>query len=181
MFSDLPGVLSTRVGYTGGLSSDPTYGSVCSGDGHTEAIRIEFDPDVISFRDILEAFWSLHNPTVYQKDQYRSAVWAQTEEQAAVAQEAVQEIEEKLGRVRGVSTRVESPAPFHSAEWYHQSYHKKNSVRLAALAVVVLTGSVPPGTIPYLQEARQLLAYLIAASLIPQLLPGFDKIFSALD
>jgi len=136
---------------------------------------------VISYREILDQFWGLHNPTVPQKEQYRSAIWAQTAEQAAIAEEVVQEVEEKLGRVRGVSTRVEAATPFYDAEWYHQQYKAKNNVRLAAVALVVVTGAVPTGAIPYLETARQCLTYAVLASMIPQLIPGFDKMFSFFD
>ena len=78
--------MSQRVGYTGGDSEEPTYGSVCGGDGHTEAVKIEFDPNVISYEQLLDTFWAEHNPSGYKpKVQYKSAIWPQNKAQEAAA------------------------------------------------------------------------------------------------
>ncbi|KAL0033515.1 hypothetical protein WJX79_000545 [Trebouxia sp. C0005] len=78
-FSKLPGVLSTRVGYTGGSKPNPTYDSVCSGDGHTEAVKVEFNPHELPYEGLLKAFFKEHSPTTKKgSTQYKSAIWCHT-------------------------------------------------------------------------------------------------------
>ena len=86
------------MGYTGGKTENPTYGTVCGGDGHTEALKVEFDPRVISYDDLLNAFWEEHNPSGYKpKAQYKSAIWPTSESQKEKAL-ASRAIEAKCGR-----------------------------------------------------------------------------------
>jgi peptide-methionine (S)-S-oxide reductase len=93
----LKGVLRTSVGYTGGSTPHPTYASVCAGDGHTEAICIEFDPDVLSYAELLRVCFSLHEPTHHaSKLQYRSAVWYHSAEQEAVLRDTVARLEAQI-------------------------------------------------------------------------------------
>lgn len=92
----MAGVLSTTVGYTGGKTEFPTYGSVCGNDGHTEAIRVVFDPSVVSYRRLLEIWASLHNPTHRSKPQYMSAVWWNNEEQERIVRESIAQWEESM-------------------------------------------------------------------------------------
>mmetsp|Transcript_23426 Transcript_23426/g.64998 ORF Transcript_23426/g.64998 Transcript_23426/m.64998 type:complete len:135 (-) Transcript_23426:350-754(-) len=132
-----------------------------------------------SYKEILDVFWSLHDPTLRMATQYKSAIWPQTEAQAAVAAEAIEEVEAKLGR--GLATRVEQPAEFHPAEWYHQNYNAKNRVRLALFAATLVLSIVPAGSFPFLAEAQQALMALVILSLLPQLIPAFDNLFSILD
>lgn len=119
--------MSTRVGYTGGDAADPTYGSVCGGDGHTEALKIEYDPSVMSYDRILSIFWKEHNPTYRAKAQYKSAIWATTPEQLEAAQRSKKEIEEKYGKV--LATDILPAKQWHDAEEYHQKYIEKQSSR----------------------------------------------------
>lgn len=106
------------MGYTGGDSDNPTYGSVCGGDGHTEALKIEFDPDVISYDSLLEMFWEEHNPSGYKpKVQYKSAIWPTTDAQAEKATASKKAIQDKYGNVH---TDIEPPKQWHDAEEYHQ-------------------------------------------------------------
>ena len=81
----MPGVTKTVVGYTGGQGKNPTYDSVCANDGHTEAIQIEFDPEKVSYEELLEVFWKAHHPSD-GKAQYKSAIWYQDEEQRRIAE-----------------------------------------------------------------------------------------------
>ena len=116
----LDGVVSQRVGYTGGDAEEPTYGSVCGGDGHTEAVKIEFDPNVISYEQLLDTFWAEHNPSGYKpKVQYKSAIWPTSESQREIAIASRDAIESKYGSVH---TDIEDEQQWWDAEEYHQKY-----------------------------------------------------------
>jgi peptide-methionine (S)-S-oxide reductase len=133
VFTDLPGVQSTRVGYTGGKTGYPTYKDVCGHDtGHAEAVDIIFDPDKITFEQLLEVFWGCHDPTQLDRqgpdigDQYRSAIFFHSDEQKRVAEESLERLE-RSGRVqRRIVTEIVAAVTFWEAEAYHQKYHKKN-------------------------------------------------------
>lgn len=119
-FSKLDGVIKTRVGYAGGNSKNPTYEDL---NGHTETIEIEFDPDKISYQELLEKFWQQHDPTQEQKTQYRSVIFAMDESQQKAAQDSKRSIEQELGKP--VTTAIEPAGPFYQAEAYHQKYYDK--------------------------------------------------------
>jgi len=131
-FRQVPGVTSAEVGYTGGHTENPTYEDVCShATGHAEAVRVQFDPEKVSYEDLLGVFWGNHDPTQVNRqgpdvgDQYRSAIFFHSPEQeraARVSKEAL----EKSGRLkRPIATEI-TPAPaFHRAEEYHQQYLEK--------------------------------------------------------
>lgn len=129
----LPGVLETRVGYTGGVSRDPTYELVKKGDtGHAEAVEVVFDPGKISYEQLLGYFFRLHDPTTLNRQgndigsQYRSSVFYHDAEQKKVA-EAVKEKVEKAGKwKRQLVTEIVPASEFYPAEEYHQDYLKKN-------------------------------------------------------
>jgi len=125
-FSGLRGVLNTRVGYTGGDSPDPTYNSVCRGDGHTEALKVEYDPSVISYERVLDIFWKEHNPTYKSKPQYKSGIWPTTDEQMETALASREKIAQKYGKV---ATDIEPAKTWYDAEEYHQKYIAKQSGR----------------------------------------------------
>lgn len=133
VFMELPGVVSTRVGYTGGSLDNPTYRDVCSGaTGHAEAVEVVYDPAVISYEQLLEQFWACHDPTQLNRQgpdhgtQYRSAIFCHTPEQQRAA-EASRERLDNSGRLRRrIVTEIVPAAPFWMAEEYHQKYHKKN-------------------------------------------------------
>jgi len=109
--------VTTTVGYTGGKSARPTYETVCAGDGHTEAIRIEYDPAEITYEQLLQQFYQEHTPRRAQT-QYKSAVWYHDEEQKNLAEAAV--------KARGGKFVDVDPAPeWHDAERYHQKYLEK--------------------------------------------------------
>jgi peptide-methionine (S)-S-oxide reductase len=123
-YSKLRGVLKTTAGYTGGESEDPSYFRL--GD-HTEAVEIEYDPDEITYGELLRHFWSLHDPTQRRSTQYKSAIYAHGEEQLKEASESLAETERKTGRP--VLTEIRPAGKFHEAEGYHQKFLRKTGMR----------------------------------------------------
>ncbi len=133
-FKRVRGVESVTSGYIGGDKPDPTYEEVCSGTtGHAEAVRVTYDPDVVSYRELLEVLFAVHNPTTRNRQgpdvgsQYRSAVFYHDEEQRKEVEAYIKELEQE-GIYDGVVTEV-SPAEeheFYEAEEYHQDYYEKN-------------------------------------------------------
>jgi peptide-methionine (S)-S-oxide reductase len=133
VFDEMEGVLSVESGYMGGRQPNPTYREVCTGrTGHAEVVQITFDPAVTSFRDILEVFFAIHDPTTRDRQgndvgtQYRSAIFYHSEEQKAAAEQLIRE----LGAARAFSspivTQVQPAATFYRAEDYHQEYFANN-------------------------------------------------------
>merc|ERR1712178_190003 len=94
----LPGVKFTTVGYTGGTSPNPTYETVCRGDGHTEAIKIEYDPSRTDYKELLDMFWKMYRGGS-SKPQYKSAIWYHNDKQRQEIEESMQKFAEKTGRV----------------------------------------------------------------------------------
>jgi peptide-methionine (S)-S-oxide reductase len=130
-FWETPGVYTTAVGYEGGFTPNPTYEEVCSGrTGHAEAVRVVFDPAKVSYADLLKVFWESHNPTQGMRQgndvgtQYRSAIFYQSPEQQAEAEQSLRAYQQKLTEARyGEITTEIVPAPeFYFAEDYHQQY-----------------------------------------------------------
>jgi len=130
-FWQLPGVVSTSVGYQGGFTPNPSYEEVCSGrTGHAEAVRVVFDPDVISYGELLRVFWESHNPTQGMRQgndvgtQYRSAIFWHSQEQKAAAEQSAADYQQRLTEAGyGTITTEILPAPeFYFAEDYHQQY-----------------------------------------------------------
>mmetsp|Transcript_4076 Transcript_4076/g.6436 ORF Transcript_4076/g.6436 Transcript_4076/m.6436 type:complete len:111 (-) Transcript_4076:153-485(-) len=103
------------VGYTGGANQRPTYESVCGGDGHTEAIRIEFDPSKVSYETLLDEFKAGHRP-MRGNPQYKSAIWYENEEQKRIAEESIKDSR---------SIDLDKAPSWHDAEDYHQKYYTK--------------------------------------------------------
>lgn len=135
-FLDMPGVLSVTSGYTGGDLDDPSYQDVCAGDtGHAEAVRVEFDPAKITYRDLLDAFWRSIDPTddggqfADRGSQYRSAIFYHSDEQKAEAEASREEINASGRFTRPVATVIESIKKFFPAEDYHQKYCLKNPLQ----------------------------------------------------
>ena len=127
VFLDVVGVKSVESGYTGGTVPKPTYEQVCGGDtGHAEAIRITFDPEQLSYDDLLDIFFATHDPTQLNRQgndvgtQYRSAIFPQSEEQDGKAREAIARANQDLGG--RVVTAIEPKAEWYPAEDYHQDY-----------------------------------------------------------
>ena len=127
------GVKSTAVGYIGGQLPNPTYEEVCTDKtGHAEAVEVEYDPDEISFEELLDVFWSNHNPTTLNRQgpdvgiQYRSAIFYHDEKQKEIAENSKQSLE-KSGKYSDPIVTEIVPAPtFYKAEEYHQKYFKKH-------------------------------------------------------
>jgi peptide-methionine (S)-S-oxide reductase len=127
VFLDVIGVKSVESGYTGGSTANPTYKQVCAGDtGHAEAIRITFDPDQISYGELLDIFFAIHDPTQLNRQgndvgtQYRSAIFPQNDEQERDAREALARANHEHGG--RVVTTVEPRGEWYPAEDYHQDY-----------------------------------------------------------
>jgi len=129
---ELRGVNEVTSGYAGGHVEDPTYEQVCSGTtGHAEVVQVAFDPDVISYRELLEVFFAVHDPTTEDRQgpdvgsQYRSAIYYHDEDQREVAESLIEEFERE-GVYDGIVTEVEPLDTFYEAEEYHQDYYEKN-------------------------------------------------------
>lgn len=120
--------MATGVGYTGGEAPHPTYRQVCAGGtGHAEAVQVEFDPSVVSYRSLLESFFAANDPTrerAGSKSQYRMAVFTYGAEQARIAREVARDLSERTGRP--VTIPIEPAGAFHLAEEYHQRYFEKS-------------------------------------------------------
>lgn len=128
------GVISTRVGYTGGHTANPTYRQVCSHTtGHAEAVEVTFDPNKISYPELLKLFWSIHDPTTLNRqgpdigDNYRSAVFYHSEEQRKLAEESKAE-RQKSAPNRKIVTEITAASTFWAAEDYHQQYSEKRGI-----------------------------------------------------
>jgi peptide-methionine (S)-S-oxide reductase len=131
VFSRVKGVADVRPGYSGGHVPNPTYEQVCTGEtGHAEVVQVTFDPNVISFREILEIFFAVHDPTTPDRQgndvgpQYRSIILYHSEEQRKVALEVVKEVEERLGKK--VVTEVKPFEAFYEAEEYHHKFYDRH-------------------------------------------------------
>lgn len=132
-FRTAPGVVATRVGYSGGAKEKPTYREVCSGDTHhAEVVRIEFDPAKTNYKALLDIFWKVHDPTQFNRqgpdvgEQYRSVIFYHSEQQHVAARESLQR-ETASGKHRNpIVTRILPASAFWDAEDYHQQYlHKR--------------------------------------------------------
>ena len=131
-FRKVPGVVDTEVGYCGGHVPHPTYEQVCTDTtGHAEAVRVVFDPEKVSYEQLLEVFWSIHDPTTPNRQgpdvgtQYRSAIFCHSEEQLELALRSKEECE-RSGRFGSpIVTEILPAPPFYRAEEYHQRYLEK--------------------------------------------------------
>ena len=137
---EVDGVRRTAVGYTGGHSPNPTYEQVCGhATGHAEAVEVWFDPAVLSYGELLDRFWSIHNPTTRNRqgldigDQYRSAIFVHTSEQETAARASLEQ--RQAGVRREIVTEITPASAFHRAEEYHQRYLEKSG-RAACAATV---------------------------------------------
>ena len=135
LFWELPGVYSTAVGYAGGFTLNPTYQEVCSGDtGHTEAVKVIYDPQKISYEQLLKAFWESHDPTQGMRQgndvgtQYRSAIYVTDAQQRAAAEASQRAYQARLTAAGHgtITTEIRDAVPFFYAEDYHQQYLAKN-------------------------------------------------------
>ena len=135
-FRKVKGVISTRVGYTGGHFENPTYEDVCSHKtGHVEAVEIIYDPSIVSFKDLLDIFWNIHDPTTLNWQgwdvgtQYRSAIFYHNDEQKAEALASKEKMEKSGIYKKEIVTEIVPATIFYKAEEYHQQYNEKNKRR----------------------------------------------------
>ena len=131
-FRQVEGVLETAVGYSGGDYENPSYKDVCTGKtGHAEVVRVKFDPERVSYEELLDVFWSEHNPTTKNRQgwdigtQYRSAIFYHDDEQKAVATESRDRLEASRRYRRPIVTEITQVSKFYLAEEYHQRYLEK--------------------------------------------------------
>jgi peptide-methionine (S)-S-oxide reductase len=137
LFREIEGVVDTSVGYTGGSVADPTYEQVCSGTtGHAESVEVLFDPAIVDYGDLLDAFWSMHDPTSRNRQgwdvgsQYRSGIFvhdAEQEQLAIASRDAHQPT-----FARPIVTEIVPASTFHQAEDYHQRYYEKHGGAICA-------------------------------------------------
>jgi peptide-methionine (S)-S-oxide reductase len=134
VFDRLAGVTSVESGYMGGKVENPTYRQVCTGTtGHVEIVRLTFDPDELSFHDLLEVFFTIHDPTTLNRQgndvgtQYRSVIFCASEEQRRTAEQVISELNAKKIWDDPIVTTVEPAGKFFIAEDYHQEYYANNS------------------------------------------------------
>ena len=135
-FRHVKGVLSTQAGFSGGYVENPGYQNVCAGDtGHAEVVQLEYDPDQVSYNDLLSVFWNIHDPTTPNRqgpdvgEQYRSVIFYHTEEQRRLAAESKAELEKSGRFAHPIVTAIEPAGPFYRAEEYHQRYLEKRGMK----------------------------------------------------
>jgi peptide-methionine (S)-S-oxide reductase len=134
-FARVPGVVSTAVGYCGGKTKNPTYKEVCTDEtGHAEVIEIDFDPTKVSYEQLVDIFWELHDPTTLNRQgpdvgtQYRSVIFFHAPEQERIAKASKEKLD-KSGVFRGpIVTQIVPAQPFYRAEEYHQKYFEKKGI-----------------------------------------------------
>jgi peptide-methionine (S)-S-oxide reductase len=134
-FRQTPGVKHTAVGYTGGQTPNPTYEQVCTDrTGHAEAVEVEFDPDEVSYDELLNVFWQNHDPTQLNRQgpdhgsQYRSAIFVHTSEQQKAAQASKERLAASGKFQRPIVTEIVPAETFYRAEEYHQQYLEKHGL-----------------------------------------------------
>lgn len=131
-FSNVKGVIETEVGYTGGTTNNPTYKDVCTNKtGHAEVVKVTFDPSVVSYEELLEKFWDIHNPTTLNRQgwdigtQYRSAVFYNKEEQRLAAEKLKEKLDKSGKYKKPIVTEIVHATEYYRAEEYHQKYDEK--------------------------------------------------------
>ena len=143
VFDELKGVESVESGYSGGHVENPGYRQVCTGmTGHAEAVQVRFDPQILSYRDLLNVFFAIHDPTTLNRQgadvgtQYRSAIFYHTEEQRAIAEDLIASLNAQRIWDKPIVTEVVKFAQFFVAEDYHQEYFANNPYQPYCMAVV---------------------------------------------
>ena len=143
VFDELDGVISVESGYSGGHVDNPSYKAVCNGTtGHAEAVQVTFDPAIVSYRDLLRIFFTVHDPTTLNRQgadagtQYRSAIFWHNEEQKGVVEEVIREITAEKLWSNPIVTEVAKFEKFYAAEEYHQEYFVNNPNQPYCMAVV---------------------------------------------
>jgi peptide-methionine (S)-S-oxide reductase len=143
VYDDLRGVVDVVSGYSGGRVSQPSYDAVCTGEtGHTETVQVTFDPQVISYRELLEVFFTIHDPTSLNRQgadvgtQYRSAIFYHSQEQKTIAEQVIRDLEIQKIWGKPVVTELTPFAVFYPAEAYHQEYFKRNPYQGYCMAII---------------------------------------------
>jgi peptide-methionine (S)-S-oxide reductase len=143
IFYELNGVERVTSGYSGGTTVNPSYGEVCTGKtGHAEAVQVTFDPQVISFKELSEVFFSIHDPTTVNQQgpdrgtQYRSAVFYHNDRQKAIAEQVIEELNAEKLWGSPIVTEVTPFSSFYPAEDYHQQYFKRNGEQPYCISVI---------------------------------------------
>jgi peptide-methionine (S)-S-oxide reductase len=143
VFDEVKGVYSVESGYAGGQVENPSYQAVCSGmTDHAEVVQIQFNPEILSYRDILHIFFAIHDPTTLNRQgvdtgsQYRSAIFYHEEDQKALAEQVVAELESQKIWDNPIVTTIEKLDRFYPAEAYHQEYFARNPSQPYCQAVV---------------------------------------------
>jgi len=143
VYEQVRGVEKVESGYTGGHVRNPGYREVCAGTtGHAEAVRLTFDPDVVSFRDLLDIFFTIHDPTTPDRQgadvgsQYRSAIFYHSPEQKATAEQVIRELEEEHVWDAPIVTQLVPAGEFWPAEEYHREYYRRNPDQAYCRAVI---------------------------------------------
>jgi peptide-methionine (S)-S-oxide reductase len=161
VYQEMKGVKSVVSGYMGGRIPSPTYRQVCGGDtGHVEVVQVTFDPAVISFRDVLEVFFVIHDPTTFDRqgndagEQYRSVIFYHSEAQKETAEAIIRELEGDKAFDRPIVTQVRPAEPFYRAEDYHQNYYRDNPNQTYCSYVVA----------PKLRKFREKLAHYCSST-----------------
>ena len=133
VYNEMVGVISVESGYMGGMLASPDYRSVCTGrTGHIEVVQVKFDPEATSYREILEVFFAIHDPTSMDRQgndsgpQYRSAIFYHSEAQRRAAEETIAELDNEDIFGRPIVTEVRPAETFYIAEGYHQDYFRRN-------------------------------------------------------
>jgi peptide-methionine (S)-S-oxide reductase len=133
VYDRMKGVESVQSGYMGGSSANPTYEQVCGGNsGHAEVVRVTYDPAIVSFRDLLEVFFVIHDPTTLNRQgndagtQYRSAIFYHTPQQKAEAEEVIARLTAQKVWSDAIVTELAPASAFYGAESYHQNYYSRN-------------------------------------------------------
>lgn len=134
-FTHLNGVTKTIVGYTGGHTANPTYEQVCSHTtGYAEAVQVTFDPKKITYEQLLNKFWEIHDPTTLNRQgpdigsNYRSAIFYHSDEQRKLAEKSKNDLDRSGKLDRPIVTEITQAGPFYKAEEYHQKYHHKHEI-----------------------------------------------------
>jgi peptide-methionine (S)-S-oxide reductase len=143
VFRELNGVTEVASGYSGGTTADPSYQDICTGrTGHAEVVKVTFDPAVLSFRDLLTVFFTIHDPTTRDRQgndvgtQYRSVVFCQSAEQRATTQDVIAALDGRKLWPGPIVTEVADDAAFYPAESYHQDYFEQNTRQPYCMMVV---------------------------------------------
>ena len=143
VFDDVKGVHGVESGYAGGALANPSYREVCNGNtGHAEVVQVHFDPNVVSYRDLLNVFFAIHDPTTLNRQggdvgtQYRSAIFYHDDEQKVIAEELIKELNAQKIWDKPIVTQVEKLDKFYMAEDYHQEYFARNQYQPYCQAVV---------------------------------------------